>query len=87
MIFAPEKTDEYFSCKEDARDKSVGSCDTNTQFKVEIEGKDLINMLKLFNKHSKKGVQYDVDVALIPSPVKAISPEKPQELSAKFQEE
>jgi hypothetical protein len=33
-------------------------------------------MLKLFNKHSKKANPYDVDVALIPSPTKPISPEK-----------
>ncbi len=76
MIFAPEKIGEYFSGKEDVREKSVGSCDTITQFKVEIEGKDLINMLKLFNKHSRKGNANDVEAALIPSPEKVFSPEK-----------
>jgi len=68
MIFTDDKKEEYFNGKKDVDKTSVGSCDTNGLFKVEKEGKDLNQMIKLFNKQARKNGIYDIDVALIPSP-------------------
>lgn len=76
MIFTEDKKEDYFEGKKDVDEKSVGSCNTNGQFEVEKEGKDLINMIKLFNKQARKHGIYDIDAALIPSPSKLPSPEK-----------
>jgi hypothetical protein len=76
MIFTDDKKEDYFNGKKDVDEKSVGSCDENGLYKVEKEGKDLINMIKQFNKQARKHGIYDIDAALIPSPSKLPSPQK-----------
>lgn len=76
MIFTQEKNERYFAETNFTDEQSVGSSDTNALFTVEHEGKDLHAMIKSFNKQLKKAHIYDIDAALIPSPIKYSSPEK-----------
>jgi hypothetical protein len=82
MIFTEDKKTEYFEGKKDVDEKSVGSCDSHGIYKVEKEGKDLINMIKLFNKQARKAGIYDIDAALIPSPSKLPTPSNKHLLSS-----
>lgn len=76
MIFTQEKNENYFAETNFTDEKSVGSSDTNALFMVDKEGKDLHTMIKSFNRQLKKANVYDIDAALIPSPVKFTSPDR-----------